>query len=141
MCPIFQPGSSPRAALSARTALRSALSSSSNARPMRGKSSLFAAALLLSGCSQAGKYPEQCGALLPGWKKPTDGYGVLTLVNKVHISRDGDLRWNGRKITKDELRSFAATLPEMNPIPFTTLEVELGTSCDEVGAVREIVDR
>jgi hypothetical protein len=107
---------------------------------MRARSSAILAALILTSCGGEQVYPGQCGARLPGWKGPSDGYGVLAITNKVRVLRDGTLRWNGKTITEDQLAGYSAILPTMNPLPFTILEIEHGASCAVVQKTRETID-
>ena len=121
-------------------ASRSVRCSNSNAWLMRGRSSAILAALILSACGGERAYPEQCAARLPGWKQPNDGYGALVGVNKIRLLRDGSLRWNGAKITEEQLAELSAAVPTMEPTPFTILEIENGASCDVVQKARETIN-
>lgn len=111
----------------------------SSALLMRGCSAVLAA-LILTACNGPGRYPEQCGTRLPGWRQPSDGYGVLALTNKVRVLRDGTINWNGKSITRAELAEYSAIVPDMNPIPFMILDIEPGAPCSDVMETRQIID-
>ena len=102
---------------------------------------LIVVVLTLVGCHSEPRYPAQCGAPLPGWKKPADGYGVLAITNKVRVVRDGTTRWNSMRVTRDKLAEYADLLRHMNPTPFTILEIEPGAQCGDVIEARRIIDQ
>jgi len=106
---------------------------------MRESSALFTL-LFLVGCSGEGRFPEKCGTRLSGWKQPSDGYGVLAVVNKVRVLKNGALKWNGRTITSDQLGEYSAIVPTMNPIPFTILDIEAGAPCGVVTNTRRVIE-
>jgi hypothetical protein len=96
--------------------------------------------LSLISCARETRYPEQCGAILPGWKKPSDGYGVLAITNKVRLRSDATLKWNGAPITHEQLASYSRQITKLNPRPFTILEVDRGTACADVQITRKIIN-
>jgi hypothetical protein len=96
--------------------------------------------LLLTGCGGDGKYPSQCAAPLPSWRKPSDGYGVFAIVNRVTLKRDGKIAWNGQKITLQQLNDYSAMLPKYNPVPFTILQIDQGANCSVVRQVRQTIN-
>ena len=106
---------------------------------MLGRNSAVALCVLLAGCGSEAVYPAQCGTPLAGWRTPSDGYGALSITNRVSIKQDGSLRWNGKRITPEQLRTYSSMLPEMNPIPFTILQIDDGASCSRVQEVREAI--
>jgi hypothetical protein len=112
-----------------------------SALPMRGINVVVVAALFLAGCQSQGRYPEQCAARIPGWKKPSDGYGILAITNKVHLGSDGTIKWNGQPITSAQLAEYSAIVPEMNPVPFMILDIEPGTPCQFVIETRQLIDQ
>jgi hypothetical protein len=107
---------------------------------MLGRSSFAALCCFLSACGVKATYPAQCGSALPGWKTPSEGYGVLAVVNKVHLLSDGSRKWNGKTITGEQLAEYSAVLPTMSPIPFTILDVEAGAPCGVVIETRRTID-
>ena len=107
---------------------------------MRGRSSTIILCALLAGCSAEGTYPSQCGAPLAGWRKPSDGYPVLAISNHVKVTADGRILWNGTKISAEQLSKFSSVLPQMNPVPFTILQIDDGANCSTVRMVRQTIN-
>jgi hypothetical protein len=94
---------------------------------------------LILGCS-SGTYPAQCAAPLAGWLKPSDGYSVLAIANHVSVKRDGQIEWNSKGISAEQLGNYASMIPQMNPTPFTILQIEKGANCAVVRQVRKTID-
>ena len=107
---------------------------------MPPRSGLIIVCALLGGCGSKGTYPAQCGAPLAGWRKPDDGYSVLAITNQISVKRDGKIRWNGKEISTAQLRDYSSQVPQLNPTPFTILEIENGASCALVRQVRETLN-
>ena len=96
--------------------------------------------MLLTGCGSEGTYPAQCGAPLADWRKPSDGYSVLSVANQISVKDDGKIWWNGNEISAEQLNKYSSIIPQMNPTPFTILQIEKGTSCAVVRNVRKTID-
>ena len=104
------------------------------------RGSLLALSLLLSACSKPGIYPKQCSALLPKWRKPAEGYGILVMPNRIRLRRDGSLMWNGERISEARLATYSHASSELNPRPFIILQIDPGTDCGRVRVIRNLVD-
>ena len=121
-------------------AWRSARWLRSNALPMRRSTSILIIALVSASCQSEGAYPGKCEAVSPGWAKPSDGYSVLALTNRVYLQKDRSLTWNGKSLTREKLLEYAQVSSVMDPRPFTILEIEPGTPCGAVDATRNLID-
>jgi hypothetical protein len=106
---------------------------------MLGRNSLIALALIPVPAT-AGTYPSQCPKTLPGWLNQSGINAVDGLDNRVHLGRDGSLRWNGTRVTTANIESYASIVVQMRPQPLTVLEIEDGASCDQVQAIRQLLD-
>ena len=107
---------------------------------MPGRSSLLALGLFLSACSKPAIYPDQCPAVLPKWKQPPQGYSILGIANRIHLQRDGSLKWNGQEISGLKLAEYAHLVSGLNPRPFTILQIDQGTDCSHVRVIRNLID-
>ncbi len=104
------------------------------------RSSLLALSLALCACGKPAIYPEQCAAVLPKWKQPPEGYSILGIANRIHLQRDGSMKWNGREISEIKLAEYSHLISELNPRAFTILQIDQGTDCSRVRTVRNLVD-
>ena len=95
----------------------------------------------MGGCSPESSYPHGCKAPIAGWRTPADGYSTLAIANKVTVTSNGGLKWNGRSINEQQLAQYSSIIPTLNPTPFTILEVEKGASCSAVMATRRTINR
>jgi hypothetical protein len=107
---------------------------------MRVRSSAVILCALLAGCGSKDTYPAQCGVPFPGWRRPIDGYSVLAISNHVRLTRDGKILWNGKQISPQKLSDYSSILPQMNPIPFTILQIDDGANCSVVREVRQTIN-
>ena len=101
------------------------------------KASFIVHALAALG-GDAGRYPEQCGTLLPGWAKP--GLDPSGPVNTVRVQRDGSLIWNGSSVNEGHVAEYMGLVGSMKPQAFTILDIENGAPCERVNLVRKIVE-
>lgn len=65
---------------------------------------------------------------------------MLAIVNRVTVKDDGQITWNGKPISTDQLSAYSAMVSEMNPVPFTILQVENGASCSDVRRIRQAIN-
>jgi hypothetical protein len=107
---------------------------------MRGRGNVIVACALLVGCGSDGTYPTQCGAPLAGWKKPNDGYSALGIANRITLKRDGTIMWNGKEISAGQLSEYSSIAAQLNPVPFTILQIGNGASCATVNEVRRRIN-
>jgi hypothetical protein len=107
---------------------------------MRARSSVTILCALLVGCGGKATYPRECADPLRGWRKPSDGYSVLAIANHVRLTRNGKILWNGEQISPQKLSDYSSSLPQMNPIPFTILQIDDGANCSVVREVRRTIN-
>ena len=98
----------------------------------------LATALALGlGASQAAAQP--CSGPRPGWETSNaDRFGII--VNRVAVSGQGTLLWNGAAISRQRLRQYLALIGEMEPRPFTLLQPAPDTDCAFIEAVRDAIE-
>jgi hypothetical protein len=63
------------------------------------------------------------------------------IMNKIALDRNGATYWNGTPISARTLDKYLSIVPNMNPIPVTFLEVEMGAPCDALDALRKKMEQ
>jgi hypothetical protein len=86
-----------------------------------------------------GAYPEQCGAALPGWESPLSN--AQRVENRLRLKANGTLEWNGTRVSEGNVAEYAKLLTELQPQPFTILEIEKGASCERASAIRNLIEQ
>jgi len=107
---------------------------------MPARSSAIFLALLLAGCKNAAVYSGQCKQMLPGWVTNEHGFGILGIAVDIRLHQSGRLTFNREPVTLEELKTRSRLLGEMNPSVFVTFAADEGSLCEQVGAVRAIID-
>ena len=86
-----------------------------------------------------GAYPEQCHAALPGWESPLSN--AQRVENRLRLKANGTLEWNGTRVSESHVAKYAKLLTEVQPQPFTILEIEKGASCERASAIRNLIEQ
>ena len=86
-----------------------------------------------------GAYPEQCHAALPGWESPLSN--AQRVENRLRLKVNGTLEWNGTRVSEGHVAEYAKLLTEVQPQPFTILEIEKGASCERASAMRNLIEQ
>jgi hypothetical protein len=98
---------------------------------------IFAAVILgfaLDACNRS-EEPGTCPPL-PGWLKPSHGIGHLRPYNRVSLTAEGNVIWNGRAIAKSSLLDLMIRRGELEPTPQIILEVSPKTKCALANGIR-----
>ena len=96
------------------------------------------ASIALLGCSS--NAPQACTPPMSYWQKPHNFVGLMPLMNKVALDRNGVLYWNGSPISRSKLGSNLRSSHQMNPEPVVFLQTEMGTPCNDLNALRKQMD-
>jgi hypothetical protein len=107
---------------------------------MRASASLVALAILVAGCAREDTYPGKCQQPLRGWVTNEHGFGILGMASDIRIKKDAALTFNREPVTRAQLAQYSRELGQMNPRIFVTFAIDDGTSCEQVRAVRAIID-
>jgi hypothetical protein len=88
----------------------------------------------LDACNRS-EEPATCPAL-PGWLKPSDGIGHLRSYNRVSLTAEGNVIWNGSAIAKSSLPGLMIRSGELEPTPQIILQVSPKTKCALANGIR-----
>lgn len=112
------------------------------------KAALALAITLLSAfCGLAAAAPAQasdriCGGSRPHWvTRPGPQAFEHVVFNRLRVSRDGALLWNGSPVTRDVLREYLALVAQMEPMPVTILDPAPGVDCTLLDSIRDDTER
>ena len=99
----------------------------------------FAVGVALAGCSN----PEQkaCQAPREHWRKPHNFDGLMPMMNKVSLTRDGSIHWNGNRVSSSRFSKYLAISHSLNPEPIVFLQTEMRVSCQALEAVRDQMEQ
>jgi hypothetical protein len=56
------------------------------------------------------------------------------------VERNNRIIWNGKQVSLEQLSAYSSMLPQMNPIPFTILQIDNGASCEVVREIRQTIN-
>ncbi|MDP5279540.1 hypothetical protein Q9Q95_11455 [Sphingomonas sp. DG1-23] len=107
-------------------------------RPHRAGMFVVGLSILLAGCESP---PKQCQAVPDGWLDGKSKIPELAPINRLHLARDGSMRWNGMAVTSAAVRGILLTTARDQPRPFLLLDYDSGLSCDQIYRFREFVDQ
>jgi hypothetical protein len=102
---------------------------------------LLGLAALTGGCGHKSTYAEGCGPLPDGWITPRQGRGVLSIVSVISVAADGNLTFNGARLSEPKLGTYLKQSSEMNPMPVTQVKFAPGLDCDTVRRLRRLMVR
>ena len=91
--------------------------------------------LVLSACSNA--KPTACTAPRGHWRRPVPSPGLHMIWNRVSLTHDGTVYWNGSRVSKAELIHLLRNSHHLNPEPDVLLEAEMGVPCETLEGIRD----
>ena len=96
---------------------------------------LFALHPALAGCAKS--EPTACKAARPNWTTPHALAALEEVHNKVTLDRQGQLFWNGAKVSEPEFADLLRQSSKLTVLPDVWLETEMGVSCRKLESVRD----
>jgi hypothetical protein len=102
-------------------------------------------AILAAGAAQAAQSASareeaSCRDVRAGWARRADGTPELVVINRIRVSRDGALTWNGAPVTRAILNQYLGFVRAMEPMPFTILIPDRDTDCAAIETIRDLME-
>ena len=98
----------------------------------------LAACALVVGCAQS--EPKACKPPRDYWREPHNFAGLIPMINRISLTKDGDIYWNQDRISPEKLTYYLKLSHEMSPEPHNFLQTEMGVSCRTLEALRDRMD-
>lgn len=77
---------------------------------------------------------------MPSWVTNEHGFGTLGIAADVRVRKNGQLMFNREPVTTEKLTEYSKLLREMDPRVFVAFAIDEGAKCEQVNAVRAILD-
>jgi biopolymer transport protein ExbD len=97
-----------------------------------------AMALAITACSNAES--KACTPPRAYWRQPHNFVGLMPPLIKIAVTHNGDIYWNGQRVSEARLGEYLKLGHTLNPEPEFFLETEMGVSCGAIEKVRDQMD-